>query len=434
MSQFKVPIDLIMSKMAEGATKARKRATEASEVLLSNLKTDLAQTPYEVIYQEDRVKLKHYKPRKEIAYKTPLLVVYALINRETMLDLQPGRSVVERFLDSGIDLYMIDWGYPTRKDRFLDFDDHINGYMDNIIDFIREKNSVPKVNLMGICMGGAFSVIYSALHPEKIRNLVTTVTPTNFDTNKGLLHLWTKNLDVDAVVNTYGNLSADMMNFGFLLLNPARLMIDKYVGFMENMDNKDFVENFVRMEKWIFDSPDLPGEVFRQFIKDCYQGNKLIQSKLEVGGRVVDLKNITMPLLNIYGKFDHLVPPEACNQLVKAVGSKDTEDICLNTGHIGIYVSSKCQEAFAPKIASWLKERDEEPAKEEITPQDEVSEKDTPNQKAAAPKKSITNPFKVANTVTPTEKSKVAKTTKSAQTKTRISKTAPLAKKIKTNL
>jgi polyhydroxyalkanoate synthase len=152
-----------------------------------------------------------------------------------------------------------------------------------------------------------------------------------------------------------------MMNLGFLLLNPARLMIDKYVGFMENCDKKQFVENFVRMDKWIFDSPDLPGEVFRQFVRDCYQGNKLLQNKMEVGGQRVDLKKLTMPLLNIYGKFDHLVPPEACDQLVKKVGSKDTEDICLNTGHIGIYVSSKYQEEFAPKIARWLKERDQTP-------------------------------------------------------------------------
>jgi polyhydroxyalkanoate synthase len=364
MSQTKIPVDLILSRLAEDAEKAQTRAHKASEVLLDDLDTDLAKTAYEVVYQEDRVKLKHYLPRTEIRYQTPLLVVYALINRETMLDLQPGRSVVERFLGAGIDLYMIDWGYPTRKDRFLGFDDHINGYMDNVIDFIREKHAVEKINLMGICMGGTFSVIYSALHPDKIKNLVTTVTPTNFDTKKGLLHVWMEHLDVDRVVDTYGNLPADMMNLGFLLLNPARLMIDKYVGFMENMDNKQFVENFIRMEKWIFDSPDLPGEVFRQFIKDCYQGNKLIQSKLEVDGKRVDLKKLTMPLLNIYGKYDHLVPPEACDKLVKQVGSTDTEDLCLDTGHIGIYVSSKFQQAFAPKIASWLKDRDQIPRKQ----------------------------------------------------------------------
>ncbi len=358
MTQSKIPVDLILAKLAEEADKVQTRAGRASEVLLDDLDTAIATTPYEVVYQEDRVKLKHYLPRTPIRYKTPLLVTYALINRETMLDLQPGRSVVERFLDSGIDLYMIDWGYPTRKDRFLGFDDHINGYMDNIVDFIRAQHRLEKINLMGICMGGTFSVIYSALHPQKIKNLVTTVTPTNFATKKGLLHVWMEHIDVDRVVDTFGNLPADMMNLGFLLLNPARLMIDKYIGFMEQMDNKTFVENFVRMEKWIFDSPDLPGEVFRQFIKDCYQGNKLINNTLEVGGRRVDLKKLTMPLLNIYGKFDHLVPPEACELLVKKVGSRDTEDICLDTGHIGIYVSSKYQNEFAPKIAAWLWDRD----------------------------------------------------------------------------
>jgi polyhydroxyalkanoate synthase len=292
--------------------------------------------------------------------KTPLLVVYALINRETMLDLQPGRSIVQNFLNDGIDLYMIDWGYPTRKDKFLTIDDHVNGYMDNIVDFIRRQHSLPKINLRGICMGGSFSVMYSALHPEKIKNLVTTVTPTNFDTDQGLLHIWMKNVDADRMVKTFGNMPGDIMNLGFLLLNPARLMIDKYVGFLENIDNKTFVENFVRMEKWIFDSPDVPGETFRQFITDCYQKNLLIQSKMELGGRRVNLKKITMPLINFYGQYDHLVPPAACELLTSKVGSKDIQDICLQTGHIGIYVSSKFQKEFAPKIAGWLKEREHE--------------------------------------------------------------------------
>jgi polyhydroxyalkanoate synthase len=363
MAQPKISVDLILSKLAEEAEKAGESAQKASDVLLEPLETDIAVTPYDVVYEEDRVKLKHYKPTVDVQLKRPLLVVYALINRETMLDLQPGRSVVQNFLQDGIDVYMIDWGYPARKDKYLTIDDHVNGYMDNIVNFILDKHNLDKIHLMGICMGGTFCVIYSALHPEKIKTLVTTVTPTNFDTDQGLLHIWMRDMDTDHIVDTYGNIPGDIMNLGFLLLNPARLMIDKYVGFIENMANKKFVENFVRMEKWIFDSPDVPGETFRQFIRDCYQKNLLIQSKMEVGGKRVDLKKITMPLLNYYGKYDHLVPPEACELLTSRVGSKDVEDICLDTGHIGIYVSSKCQREFAPRIARWLKERDEDKKK-----------------------------------------------------------------------
>ncbi len=234
--------------------------------------------------------------------------------------------------------------------------------MDNIINFILEKHNIPRLHLMGICMGGTYSVMYAALHPEKVKNLVTTVTPTHFDTDQGLLNIWAKSIDPDALVDTYGNIPGDILNLGFLLMNPARLMIDKYVGLIENIDNKDFVENFVRMEKWIFDSPDLPGETFRQFIKDMYHENLLIQNKMTLGGKKVDLKKITMPLLNIYAKFDHLVPPEACDKLTHKVGSKDVEDVCLDTGHIGIYVSSKTQKEFAPKIIDWLEKRDDSAA------------------------------------------------------------------------
>jgi len=394
---MKVPVDLILEKLAQSAEDAQKRASRASDVLLGNLNSDLATTPYEVVYEEDRIKLKHYfRPETaENKLKAPLLVIYALINRETMLDLQPNRSVVQTFLSSGIDLYMMDWGYPTRKDRFLTIDDHVNGYINNAVDFIREKHGLPKINLMGICMGGTFCVMYSALHPEKIKNLVITVTPTNFDTNQGLLHVWMKDLDTDKLIRTFSNIPGDLMNLAFLLLNPARLMIDKYVGFSQNMDNKDFVENFIRMERWIFDSPDVPGETFRQFIEDCYKKNLLIQNKMYLDGKRVDLKKLTMPLLNFYGQFDHLVPPEACNKLTKAVGGKDVEDVCLETGHIGIYVSSKFQKQFAPKIVQWLKDRDKE---------------DAPVQKQTAHKSKQDNQKQAAPAAVPASKKKQPKT------------------------
>jgi polyhydroxyalkanoate synthase len=358
MTPPKIPVDLIMAKLAVEARKAQHRLEKAKDVLLGPLNTDIATTPCDIVYQEDRVRLKHYRPLKKSRQKTPLLLVYALINRETVLDLEPGRSMVQGLLKEGVEVYLVDWGHPRRQDRYLTLDDHVNGYLDTMVDFLRERHRLPQINLMGVSMGGTLAVMYTALHPEKIKNLITTATPVHFDTDKGLLHLWTKEIEADRLVDTFGNMPGDLLNAAFLLLNPARLVFDKYVGFLENLDNQEFVENFIRMEKWIFDSPDVPGETFRQFLKDCYQRNLLIKNQMELGGRRVNLKKITMPLLNIFGRYDHLVPPEACAPLTKKVGSRDLTEICLDTGHIGIYLSSRGPKGLVARIAAWLKERE----------------------------------------------------------------------------
>jgi polyhydroxyalkanoate synthase len=358
MTRPKIPVDLILAKLAAEADKAQHRMEKAKDILLGPLNTEIAATPHDIVYQEDRVTLKYYRPAKASRLKTPLLLVYALLNRETVLDLYPEGSFVQHLLNEGAEVYLVDWGYPSRRDRYLTLDDHLNGYLDNIVEVIRRRHRIPQVNLMGFCLGGTFAVIYAALHPEKVKNLVTTVAPTNFDTDKGLFHIWMKGLEVERLVDTYGNMPGELLNICFLLLNPARLLFDKYVGFLENMDNKEFVENFIRMEKWIFDSPDVPGATFQELVRDFYQENLLIQGKMELEGNLIDLQKITMPVLNIYGKYDHLVPPGACELLTQKVGSRDTEDICLDTGHIGIYTSPSVQRELVPKIARWLTERE----------------------------------------------------------------------------
>jgi polyhydroxyalkanoate synthase len=147
------------------------------------------------------------------------------------------------------------------------------------------------------------------------------------------------------------------MNLGFLWLKPFSLIIDKYVGLLDHIDDPVVVRNFLRMEHWIFDSPDQAGEAFRKFIKDLYQENRLVKGTFSLGGRQVDLKKITMPVLNIFGEHDHLVPPECSRPLSKLIGSKDVTTKSFPVGHIGMYVSGRSQSEIAPTVANWLTER-----------------------------------------------------------------------------
>jgi len=159
------------------------------------------------------------------------------------------------------------------------------------------------------------------------------------------------------MVDAQGNISGDFMNFGFLMLKPFQLNVEKYMGLTDILDDEAKLINFLRMEKWIFDSPDQAGETFRQFIKDFYQGNKLIKGELEIGGRNIDLKNLTMPVLNIYAEEDHLVPPASTLALEKFVGTQDYTVLSYPVGHIGMYVSGKVQKNLPPAIAEWLQAR-----------------------------------------------------------------------------
>ncbi len=336
-------------------------------------------TPHSVACSEDRMKLLHYEPTSGTQYHTPILIVYALVNRFYILDLQPDKSIIRYLLDQGFDVYVIDWGYPSGMDRYLTLDDYVNGYLDNAVEHIRKSSGADMITLMGVCQGGTFSLMYSALHPEKVKNLITFVAPLNFDTDKALLNIWAKKIDVDKIVDYYGIIPGDFLNSGFLLLDPFRLMIDKYLGLIDRIQyepeddaillrNEETLKNFMRMEKWIFDSPGQAGETFRQFIKDCYQENLLIKNMMEIGGQRIDLKNITMPLLNVMAQFDHLVPNDASRPITDAVASTDKETLVFPTGHIGMFVGSKSQGEVCPKIATWLKtrshpEREAEPDK-----------------------------------------------------------------------
>lgn len=311
----------------------------------------------EAVYREDKLTLYHFKGDKTPSSKTPILICYALVNTPWMVDLQPGRSLVENLLAEGEDVYLIDWGYVDGADRWLTMDDYINGYLDRCVDVVRKRHGLDRINLLGICQGGAFSLCYASLHQDKLANLITMVTPVDFHTEDNMLSHWTRDLDVDLFVDTLGNVPADLMNFCYLSLKPLRLNQQKYVGLVDILDDPEEIRNFLRMEKWIFDSPDQAGETFRQFIKDFYQGNKLVKAEVELGGRRVDLANITLPVLNIFAEQDHLVPPSASRVLGDHLGSDDYTQLAFKGGHIGIYVSGRAQRQVPPAIHDWLRQR-----------------------------------------------------------------------------
>ncbi|MCK4718071.1 MAG: alpha/beta fold hydrolase, partial [Thermoplasmata archaeon] len=211
----------------------------------------------------------------------------------------------------------------------------------------------------GYCMGGTLSVMFTALHPDKVKNLILMAAGLDFEADQGLLRFWAKReyFDANKLVDTVGNVPGEFLNFGFLLLNPVNNLYSKYVMFTGKADNEEFVRMFFRMEKWIIDGIPLAGEAYREFMKKCYQQNLLVKSQLELDGKRVYLNKLTMPVLNIVAQYDNLVPPESSMSFTDLIPSKDKKLMLFKTGHIGLSVSSAAHAKMWPQVSEWLRER-----------------------------------------------------------------------------
>lgn len=325
---------------------------------------EIGTAPKEEVWRSDKVVLYRYKAVAERKLKIPLLIVFSLVGRYTIVDLQEDRSMVRNLLKLGIDIFVIDWGSPSRADRYLTMGDYINDYLDGAIEAIKEVDNVDRVSVLGICEGGTFSLCYAALHPQNVENLILMVTPVDFharDANEplshGLINLWTQNLkgeDIDEMMDVHGVMSGELMGFVFTSMNPVRNALKYNLDLLDVTDDKKQFLNFLRMEKWIADRPHHPGEVAKQWVKDLYQNNCLVVNKLLLDSQRVELPNVTMPVLNIYARDDHIIPTAMTRDLGKYIGTKDYTELELPAGHMGIFVSGKTQSVLAKSLADWL--------------------------------------------------------------------------------
>lgn len=351
------PLGFDVEDLLQETLALQRKLLEGRRLLPSVADVDYGVTRREEVWRDGRVVLYRFVGDTAPTAKVPLLIVYALVNRPYMVDLQADRSLVKGLLALGEDVYVLDWGYPDRSERFLTLEDYLLRFIDGAVDHLRQRHQARAIDLLGICQGGTFSLCYAALRRAKIRNLVTMVTPVDFHTPDNMLSNWARLVDVDLLVDTLGNVPADLMNASYLMLKPFRLNLQKYVGLLDILDDRDALEDFLRMEKWIFDSPDLAGEAFREFVKGFYQDNGLVRGTIEIDGERVDLGRLDMPMLNIYAEQDHLVPPLASRALASHVSSSDYSELSFRGGHIGIYVSGRAQREVPAAIHQWLRSR-----------------------------------------------------------------------------
>ena len=242
----------------------------------------------------------------------------------------------------------------------LTIGDYVNNYLVKAVDHIIKHSGSKQVSLLGYCWGGDLALMFSALHPEKVKNIVTFATPGDFSIDNNLLSIWTKSINADTIVDTFGNTPSAFINSSFLLRSPIDVLHKYPHFFLDGGKPKDLesIMQFFATETWLYDSPPIIGEIYRQFVDDCYKKNLLIKNEMVIdGNKKIDLSEIKQPFLNVIAKKDDLVDPQSSRAINDVIGSVDKSIIEFNSGHVGACISSRAHEELWPKVGDWLKSK-----------------------------------------------------------------------------
>jgi polyhydroxyalkanoate synthase subunit PhaC len=352
---------------------------------------ELKLTDHEIVFQKDNIKLLHYinndnnnKQKRGSENKNMLLIIYAPINRFHILDLNSSKSVVRTLLNNDIDVYLLDWGYPDKKDNELTLKDYID-YIDDAVQTIIKFRSLTssaslaptnRISILGYCWGGIFSLIYTATnspYQKQINKLILMATPIDFSKDNTTVSLWSKSTNTDKIIKTFGHFDGYFLDSVFNMRNPAKFIYGKYFNLIKHLDDKEFVNTFFDVEKWLHDTPPIPGKLYKKIVNDCYKNNLLISGKMKledeklIGKKEYDYNNsnddynkinmnrIAIPVLSIIAENDTLVSPMSSLAIDDNISSKEKVFFKHPGGHVSLCISDKAHQELWPKVSNWIK-------------------------------------------------------------------------------
>ena len=226
----------------------------------------IGQTPKQLIWSLNKAKLYRYAPvvPEEQRHKTPLLLVFAIMNRPHVLDLRPGHSFVEYMLNRGHDLFLLDWGVPGPEDSELKYDDYVLEYLPRVIRKLKSVTGTSEFNMLGWCLGALISTLYASLRPnDGLKNLILLTAPLDFtDKSAGGFTRWVSHpaFDPDKLTEAFGNVPGEMIDAGAKMLKPVENYVGSYMNLWDNIGEAGRANAWHAMNTWVRDIIPMSGE------------------------------------------------------------------------------------------------------------------------------------------------------------------------------
>jgi polyhydroxyalkanoate synthase len=328
-----------LEALLELARRGRTKLERLHEVLTTPGHYGTGATPAAVVYRENKLRLLRLldetgQPR---AGRPPVLFVPAPVSRYFILDLLPGRSFAGHVAAAGFDVYIADFGTPSREDRFADLDYYVEGLVRRCVRTISALTGEAALNVVGYCLGGTLSLLYAALYPETVRRLVLLTTTVDGDVEGGIpwvahrMGLAGEDYDNPRLVP-----AAEVKSWFEMLAPGSNSTVGRVSDLWDRLDDApDRLREVRTMASWVDDVVPAPGRILAELYRKLGPGaNGLMKGTATVGDRAIDNAAVAMPVLSVSAEKDTIAPPAGVDAIAKVV--PHAEILRLPGGHVGI--------------------------------------------------------------------------------------------------
>jgi polyhydroxyalkanoate synthase len=318
--------------------RSRRKLERLHDVLTSEGHYGTGATPASVVYSENKLRLLRLLDETGLPRSgPPVLFVPAPVSRYFIMDLLPGRSFAGHVAAAGFDVYIADFGTPTREDRFADLAYYVDGLVRRCVRKICSLTARTSIDIVGYCLGGTLSLLYAALYPETVQRLVLLTTTVDGDVRGGIPWIAHR---MGMAGEDYDNprlVPAVEVKSWFEMLAPGS---NSLAGRMNDLwdrldDPPERLRDVRTMASWVDDVVPAPGRLLAELYGKFGPGvNGLMAGTATLADRRLDMSRVTMPVLSVSAEKDMIAPPEGVDAIKRIV--PHAEVLRLPGGHVGI--------------------------------------------------------------------------------------------------
>jgi poly(3-hydroxybutyrate) depolymerase len=310
-------------------------------------------TPHEIVFEAPLARLRDFSTSKRRVMPTLVLPPQAG-HDSCIVDYSAEQSQMRTIVEAGLErAFSLDWVGATRETRNATIEDYIE-----IVDRAVEHCG-GRVNLVGDCQGGWLATIYAALHPERVNTLTIAGAPIDFHAGEPVIHEIIRRVAPDGDLRFYealvamggGVLEGRHMLAGFIAIQPSA-EISRQIDLLLHLDDPAHVARYREFEDWFKHTQNVPGAFYLWIVRNLFRDNALIAGSIEVGGEMIDLSRIDMPLNLMAGATDHITPPAQVFALADYASTPD-DLVTRHTssgGHLGLFMGHEALREHWPLI------------------------------------------------------------------------------------